>query len=152
MAPYYLRASAGRSYLLGSQSSTPLATLAETGGIFTISLIAGIGSSFPENNSLASPSRLALKFASPFLARCVEGTITFSLNGGAPETLTAKESIFVTAETSFAYEIKSAYARMYVFAGKGDGLAELFAKKGRLVAAGGKHEVLGETDEWKTAL
>ena len=108
--------------------------------------------SFPGYNSLTSPSRLAHKFASPFLARCVEGTITFSLDGGASETLTAKESIFVTAGTSFAYEIKSAYARMYGFAGKGGGLAELFATKGRLVAAGGKHEVLGETNEWKMAL
>ncbi|KAL8277842.1 hypothetical protein RQP46_009825 [Phenoliferia psychrophenolica] len=152
LAPYFLRASAGPSYLLGSQSCTPLATHAETGGIFTINLIAGIGASFPESNELASPSHNPLKCASPFLARCIEGTISFTVDGGAPETLTAKESVFVPAGASFTYKIWSAYARMYVFAGKGHGLAEVFTAKGRLVEAGGKHEVLGETEEWNLAL
>lgn len=86
------------------------------------------------------------------LARGVEGKIRFDVDGSSSELLTAKESIFVPANTKFSYEVESAYAKMYVFGGAGRGLGDLFYERGRKVEGGAKHEVLGESDEWKKPL
>ena len=64
------------------------------------------------------------------------------------ESLTAKESIFIPALTAFSYRITSAYARCYIFAGKGEGLVRVFAEAGRRVDKEGEaSEVVGERRE-----
>lgn len=156
MAPYYLRASTGPSYILGNQSLSPMITNSQAHeGAFSILLISGIGSSFPSYSAASSPfSSTPICLPTSFLARAVEGKITFTLEGSNPETLTAKEGIFVPSGVKFTYEIESAYARMYMFAGKGEGLEKVFEGAGRLVE-GEKREVVGEkvekVDEEKVA-
>jgi hypothetical protein len=73
--------------------------------------------------------------------------VTFSLEGSNPETITAKESIFVPVGVKFTFKIESAYARVYIFAGKGEGLEKVFHDVGRKIEGGDKHEVVGEKIE-----
>lgn len=149
VAPYYLRASSGPSWILGNQSLSPLITDKQSHeGSFSLLLLAGIGSSFPSYSAASTPfSSSPVSLPSSFLVRAVEGKVTFSLEGANPETITAKESIFVAAGVKFTFKIESAYARFYIFAGKGEGLEKVFYDVGRKVEGGDRHEVVGEKVE-----
>lgn len=146
VAPYYLRASSGPSWILGNQSLSPLITHIQSHeASFSLLLLTGIGSCFPSYSASSTPfSSTPITLPSSFLARAVEGKVTFSLEGSKPETITAKESIFVPAGVKFTFKIESAYARVYIFAGKGEGLEKVFYDVGRKVKGGDKHEVVGE--------
>lgn len=151
--PYYLRASSGPSWIVGNQSCSPICTTAESNGLFSLLLIAGIGASFPNYKANAAPfATIATRCESSFLARVVEGKVAFKLDGEDEEILSSKESVFVPAGTSFTYKIQSAYARFYTFSGKGRGLEAEFFQKGRKVQGGDRHEVVGEGKEAQSAL
>lgn len=151
VAPYYLAASSGPSYILGNQSLSPIITNAQAHeSAFSVLLIAGIGASFPSYDAASAPfssPHEPISLPASFLARAIEGKITFSLEGSSAETITAKESIFIPAGIKFTYRIQSVFARFYVFSGKGEGLEKVFEKAGRLVEGGLKHEVVGERVE-----
>jgi hypothetical protein len=73
----------------------------------------------------------------------IEGKFKFTVDG-ATEVVTCGESIMVPAGKAFSYVVASAYARMYVFSGKGGGLEEVFVRVGRL---GVKGEVVGVNED-----
>lgn len=74
----------------------------------------------------------------------IEGKVRFTVGATTEETVTAGESVMVPAGTGFNYVITSAYARLYVFSGKGGGLEEVFVRLGR---EGVKGEVVGENQD-----
>jgi hypothetical protein len=124
-----------------------------------LSIIAGIGpiEAYPTFKA-AKPSASSSPFGTSkvkfnkthTLCRVIEGKIKFTVsrNGvdGQEEVdvLTAGEAVHVPKGTPFKYEIQSAYARMYVFSGRGGGLEEVFVGTGRKA---GKGEVVGDVLE-----
>lgn len=83
------------------------------------------------------------------LFRSIEGTVEFTLlaeddTEEVTELLTAAESVLVPAGVKFSYRIKSAYARMYVFSGDGEGLEEVFVENGREAEA---KESVGDVED-----
>ncbi|KAJ9112616.1 hypothetical protein QFC19_000636 [Naganishia cerealis] len=151
-SPYFLKADCGPKYFINSQSCSPLTLARNTNNAFALSIIAGIGSkeSYPTFRCARVapeagpfPSGAQIKLASHSLFRVVEGKVRFMV-GTEEETATAGESVMIPAGTGFNYVIASAYARLYVFSGKGGGLEEVFVRVGR---EGRKGEVVGEVEE-----
>jgi hypothetical protein len=151
--PYFLKADCGPKYFIASQSCSPLTLARNTNNAFALSIIAGIGSqesfpSFPqartENETGPFPHGKQIKLASHSLFRVIEGKVRFTVGATTEETVTAGESVMVPAGTGFNYVITSAYARLYVFSGKGGGLEEVFVRLGR---EGVKGEVVGENQD-----
>jgi hypothetical protein len=168
--PYFLRSDTGPKYLLNGQSCTPICRSINSDGNFSISVIAGNGplslyptfthskEAFQSGPFLASKS---VKFSSThMLFRIIEGLWEFEViepDGHVhKETISSNESIMVRAGYGFRYNVRSAYGRMYSFAGRGSGLEEVFIRLGREAK---RNEMVGETpdegvkeDELKEAL
>lgn len=150
--PYFLKADTGPTYFLNSQSCAPLTLARNTSGTFALSVLAGIGprERFPGFTAARSEREQGpfhvgrqLKLASHSLFRVIEGKFRFTVDGET-EVVTGGESIMVPAGKAFSYVITSAYARMYVFSGKGGGLEEVFVRAGRV---GKKGEVVGGNED-----
>ncbi len=127
-------------------------------GRFALSIISGVGPSetYPKFKAAKSAAE-----SSPFgtskvklnkthtLCRIIEGKVEFALSRGVDgqdekDILTAGESILIPAGMPFSYEILSAFAKFYVFSGKGGGLEEVFIGAGRKAEKG---EVVGDVVE-----
>lgn len=152
MEPYFLKADCAPQYFINSQSCTPLIRHRNAhNGAFALSVISGIGSknAFPAYTHARADAAQGLfeggsvKLPSHTLFRCIEGKIRFTLEEGEEE-VSAGESVMVPATRAFSYVVTSAYARMYVFSGKGGGLEEVFVGVGR---KGQKGEVVGATED-----
>lgn len=158
VAPYFLRSDTGIKYLMNGQSNTPLCRNPNSGGNFSIGVITGNGpkSKYPSfvRSKEAFQSgpfvngKMVCFSATHTLFRVIEGYFDFEVqesDGSVhKETISANESIMVSAGNAFRYSVSSAYGRMYSFAGKGSGLEEVFVELGRVAK---KNEMVGETDD-----
>lgn len=163
MAPYFLRSDTGPKYLLNGQSNTPLCRNVNSDGNFSISVIAGNGPKSKYPSFIRSKEAFKsgpfvegkmIRFDSTHtLFRVIEGFFDFEVqeaDGNVhKETISANESIMVSAGNAFRYSVSSAYGRMYSFAGKGSGLEEVFIKLGRVAK---KNEMVGETDDEEVSI
>lgn len=155
-SPYFLKADGGPKYFLNAQSCSPLTLARNTHGHFALSVLAGIGplERYPgftcaRREARQGPfhARRKLRLASHSLFRVIEGKVRFDLEDMGEEqgeVVSCGESVMVPAGRAFSYAITSAYARMYMFSGKGGGLEEVFVRAGRL---GRKGEVVGGNED-----
>ncbi len=114
---YFLRAGAGRRYVVGGTVVRALATRAETDGKFSIYEL--LASSLHASKSFSVP----LNFKETHHAIYVlDGTFTLSVDGSA-SVASVGETVFVPAGMEWRVEAESRFARAYVFA-NGGGLGE----------------------------
>ena len=125
LKPYFLRAGTGPKYLLGGVICSPLATTAESSGRFSIASIEG--SSWHDNSPLSSQ----IQFEDVHHAFQVsDGAVEFRVSGQDKAVLQVGETIYIPKGTAFGVNIKTRYAKMYVFA-SGGGLADVLCKAGK---------------------
>ena len=123
--PYFLRAGSGPRYLLGGLVCSPLATTEESSGRFSIAAIEG--SSWHGKSPLSS----LLQFQDVHHAfQVADGSIEVEISGQGKAVMQVGETIYVPKSTAFNLNIKSRYAKVYVFA-NGGGLIDLLRKAGK---------------------
>ncbi|CZT23583.1 related to dioxygenase [Ramularia collo-cygni] len=119
---YFLQCGSGPAWLAGGTLVRPLITTAESDGNFAIASIEGSSHHAP-SDLLAAPQRISFpKTHHAFLIS--EGRVEFSLEESSYTLLHAGDIIYVPRGTVFRYQIRSRYAKMYVFA-SGKGIVEL---------------------------
>ena len=125
LKPYFLRAGQGPRYLLGGIVCSPLVTIAESAGRFSIASIEGTG--WHKKNPLSS----MLQFQNVHHAfQVASGSIEVTIRGEGKAVMNVGETIYIPKAAAFNLEFKSRYAKTYVFV-SGGGLVELLCKAGK---------------------
>lgn len=124
LEPYFLRAGSGPRYLLGGVVCSPLVGIAESGNRFSIGSIEG--SSWHSD----SPLSKTFKFQHVHHAfQLVDGSMAFTVNASESANLSAGETIYIPRGTPFSIDIRSRYAKAYVFI-SGPGVIDLLCRAG----------------------
>lgn len=126
-APYFLKSGLGSAYELGGMVCRPLITTAESHGKFAIGLVEG--SNQYREHSLFTKVEGKMSFPDVHHAfYIVDGKVQVTIDG-TPTTLHAGELAYVPRGTIFSMDIRSRFAKTYVFC-NGGGLIETLRDSG----------------------
>lgn len=120
--PYFLKAGSGPAWLAGGTVVRPVITTAESNNKFVIGSIEG--SSHHASAGVFAEDR---RFTFPHTHHAFqvnEGAVEFTLGSSPPALIHAGQLIYVPRATTFSYQFRSSYAKMYAFASD-KGIVEL---------------------------
>lgn len=121
LEPYFLRSGTGPRYLVGGVVISPLVSIAESGGRFSIACVEG--SSWHHNPVLSE----TFQFNNVHHAvQVADGLLELKI-ADEQATLAAGETSYIPKAISFSLRIRSRYAKLYFFI-SGSGLVDLLCQ------------------------